>query len=518
MNPWSFLNDPANTSNQSIFSDATIKGIKDFFVDNVFGRGPGRAFRVGAVPYGVLPAIALSRWVPAAGENTVVPETLRRLLTYWQAAAAKLPAVTRASSDRNLDLIKVLSQKASSDSVFVRSSIGVQTATNTLSLLAIEGGIVLDTQKRLQDPILNALAHTDWAPARILEVTFLGNAYRYKGPLVTAAAPVGGKLDDPNNYIKKLADLQLPLSQIENQDTMPEAGPQPRPLLFLLLRHALLLQAVAIGRRLDPVPFGKIGSLELEIYDINESPTTVFQVLSATEVDSGLSRFERIKQETEYKFYAQAIRNLQDVPIRDLERMFTEGLDSLRAPPRRLGHGSRDTPAAFQERRQLRQELLRRLRVGRGRPAHDARVAHRRRFQRAGPARQRRLHPRPVDAPRERGCDHAQRAYGGEERPDEVRHRAPLRAGPTRAPAVRWHAQRAAARRAARLRVRARVARPRGTGHGRVHPRPAQALPAGREQVGQRSLRPRRPHRRPQRRRRQAAARGGGAHRPGPAV
>jgi hypothetical protein len=325
MNPWTFLSDPANNSNQAIFPDATTQKVKDFFVDNVIARGPGPAFRVGAVPYGVLPSIALSRWVPRTGENTVAPDTMRRLLPYWQAAAAKLPAVTRASADRNLDLMKVLSQKASSDSVFVRNSVGIQTVTTLFDLAALEQGVLLDAIKHIHDPILTSLGHLDWILSRILEVTFFGNAYRYKGALVTAT-PVNGKLDPNANYIKRLADPLLKVSDIATQDAMPEAGPagQPKPLLFLLLRAALLLQAVKIGRRLSPQAFANITRLELEFFIVVENPTTVIDVLSQA-IDTPF--FDTIKADPEYKFYAKAIANLQDLPVADLERMFTESLD-----------------------------------------------------------------------------------------------------------------------------------------------------------------------------------------------
>ncbi|HXU01335.1 MAG TPA: hypothetical protein VN903_10100, partial [Polyangia bacterium] len=325
MNPWVFLNDPATSGSQAVFSDATVDAMKKSFIDNVFGRGPGPAFRVGAVPYGVLPAIALSRWVPATGENTVAPDTMRRLISYWQSAAAALPAVTRASADPNTDLMKVLSQKASSDSVFVRNSVGVQTVTTLWDLDALEWGVLLDEMKRIQDPILNSLAHLDWIVSRVLEVTFFGNAYRYKGPLVTAN-PDGGKFASGANYLAKLASRDLKITDIDTQDSMPEAGPSPKPLLFLMLRHALLLQAVKIGRRISPQAFVNVTRLEVELFGfINESQLSVMDLLKQS--DSGTTFFDVIKDDPEYKFYAQAIKNLQDLPVRDLERMFTESLD-----------------------------------------------------------------------------------------------------------------------------------------------------------------------------------------------
>ena len=325
MNPWTAVTSPANTSSTAIFNSQTIAAVRTFFIDNVFGRGPGPAFRIGAVPYGVLPAIALSRWIPRAGENTVFPETLRRLLPYWQAAAVKLPAVTRASEDRNLDLMKVLSQKASSDSVFVRNSLGIQTVTNVMQLAALELAIAADTMKHISDPILTSLAHIDWAPARILELTFLGAAYRYKGPLVTSATPPGGKLDAASNYITKLASPTLTIGDIESQDTITEAGPAPKPLLFLMLRHALLLQVVSIGRRLRPQAFQAVSRLEPEVIVVNENPTTLFDVLKQS--DSGTNVFSIIKADPEYKFFTDALKILALQPIRDLERMFTETLD-----------------------------------------------------------------------------------------------------------------------------------------------------------------------------------------------
>jgi hypothetical protein len=322
MNPWAYLNLPSGGG--AIFSDDTIKKARAFFINHVIARGPAPAFRIGAVPYGVLPALSLSRWAPRTGEDPNFVNTLRRLLPHWQAAARTLPAVTRNSSNPKFDLVNVLRQKASSDTVNVRHSLGVEAVTNIFQLVFVELANLFAAQKRQTDPVLQSLGHADWARARVLGLTFLEAINRFAGALVTAT-PVEGKLGPGANYIARLADPGLTLAEIQSQDASLQGitMEQPRPLLYLLLRHALLLHAVGIGRRLNLSGFSGLGRVEHEMWSVvtGENRSNVFQVLG------GASVFDTIKADSEYKYFAYALSNLAAQSVRDLERMLTETLD-----------------------------------------------------------------------------------------------------------------------------------------------------------------------------------------------
>src|SRR5690606_20392202 len=58
------LSEPSGTSTRPAVSDSTEQAVRDFFRDNVYGRGPLPTLRVGDQPYGFLPASTgiTSRW------------------------------------------------------------------------------------------------------------------------------------------------------------------------------------------------------------------------------------------------------------------------------------------------------------------------------------------------------------------------------------------------------------------------------------------------------------------------
>jgi hypothetical protein len=343
MNSWAYLDTPSTYT--QIFSTEDVDAARTFFANYVWSQGPAPAFRIGAVPYGVLPALALSRWTPRDDENASFPATLRRLLPFWQTAAKKLHAVVPGTSEANVETMRVIAQKASSDGVFVRNSIGVQTATNLSQYFALPLEQMFATMKSLQGPILTALGHPEWAAARAMGLTFAENAWEYSGPLVTAD-PRGGKLvsavapDDPTapNYIALIGQRDVPLSSLKTQDDMPAAAPpgQPKPLLFLLLRHSLLLEAINIGRRTHPTEFSRLDRplLEFEHWGITVGSVNrenVFHILE-TDDEAGKSVFQRIQEGDNdtmrtYRTYAESLALLARTPVRELERLFTEVLD-----------------------------------------------------------------------------------------------------------------------------------------------------------------------------------------------
>jgi len=348
MNPPPYL----NGTGAAIFNEQTIADAKEFFVSSVAAEGPIPPFRIGAVPYGVLPAMSLSRMVPGFRENTIAIDVMRRLLPYWKnAAAASVPTVPRTSADRNTDLMKVLSQKSSSDGVFVRNSLGIQTVTNVFQLILQDVSAAFTALAQMANTVLGALKHTDWAGARIFELTFLSAISKYAGPLVTAHPQQGLLVSaianptqptDSLNYLAFLGNSALPLSAVNSQGGMLNAAPpnELTPLLYLLARHSLLLDVVDAARTRFPTLFGtKLIDVELFGIGATTDPASVFSLLSSTQPPNNLhTPFEQVVKnidasgkpilaDSPIQPVLDALAVLAPLPVSQLERAFTEALD-----------------------------------------------------------------------------------------------------------------------------------------------------------------------------------------------
>jgi hypothetical protein len=360
MNPPAFL----NGGGTPIFDEATFTNAKQFFLDNVSAQGPAPAFRVGAVPYGVLPAMSYSRMQPRSDESSDAMAVIQKLVPFWQQAAAGVPVVPGASGDRNTDLMTVLSQKSSSDGVYVRNSVGPDTVTNLYQFLLQDLAAYLTALTQVPNATLGALGHANWSAARIFQLMFSKSISQYAGPLVTAH-PQQGMLvsavtpefdkNDPTtfNYLWYLGDPSLKIELVQNQGAMTNAAPagELTPLLYLLARHSLLLEMIEAARSSSSADmqqvFGtptalKIFGLDFELWGITaaapgqsdiittftkkpstSSSATVFQMLQSNKDSAG--KFIDLSSRVSTMFFA--LKALSTLPVAELERVFTETLD-----------------------------------------------------------------------------------------------------------------------------------------------------------------------------------------------
>ena len=361
MNPGAAL---STSTTAAIFSDALIQNAKDFFTGYVSAQGPAPAFRVGAVPYGLLPAISYSRMTPQTGENSDAMEVIRKLVPIWQQAAAQVPVVPQNSSDRNTDLMTVLSQKSSSDGVYVRNSIGPDTITNLYQFLLQDLAAYFTALAQVPSTTLGAIGHNNWSAARIFELLFSATISQYAGPLVTAH-PLQGMLvsalnpvfnrNDPTtfNYLRKLGDTSLLYTDVQDQGTLKNVAPpgELTPLLYLIARHSLLLEIMAAARSststvltpvFSPPSLPKILEIDFELWgivttagqaDLTTLLTTqpsggggksVFQLVQSRGRDAQGIPFDGGER---YATIANELFDVSGLPVAELERVFTETLD-----------------------------------------------------------------------------------------------------------------------------------------------------------------------------------------------
>ena len=354
-----------------IFDDAAVASARAFFLNYVSAMGPAPVFRVGAVPYGVLPAISISRMAAKTGENGTAIQVMSRLLPYWRDAAAKVPKVPRNPPNPHIDLMRVISQKSRSDGAYVRNSVGVQAVTNIFQLAPAglrrvperprkdraSGGWIARSSRVERGADLRAHVHAFHHAARRPAhhgTSEAGKAgQRDPSPANPTDPPVNPT--DPLNYLAFLGSLQLPLAKVIRQEFMENVAPpgELTPLLYLMARHAMLLEMVDIGRRSPALSafFASKGHkrLDFELFNISvvaaaQAPNIMVDILSAAPpgapAGQGISVFTAIRDNKSYtspptlldptsQFFdlQLTLANLSELDVRDLERLLMETLD-----------------------------------------------------------------------------------------------------------------------------------------------------------------------------------------------
>jgi|GEM_PF-932922 len=198
---------------------------------------------------------------------------LRRLRRHWKQAGLNAPHVRRQSQDPDKDLLDVLATEASAREARVRSTLGGDLLLNLYhyrgtQFFAPAGFQSWDwsawEERRRQalDSVLQLLGFPAWDvsaakplwQARLGEIVFDRAAYRFRNPFVFDAAlpadrplpPLVSARGDYPNYIAWLAQLPPGVQGQRVVDTLRFAlahtSMEQPPLLFLVLRHALLLE------------------------------------------------------------------------------------------------------------------------------------------------------------------------------------------------------------------------------------------------------------------------------------
>lgn len=343
-------------------SDETIQALRAHLRDHVRGRGPYPAFRVGSVPYGLLPVSTLHDWVPdqRAKDDPIaaqLPGWAERLAKLWSGASP--PRVGR-SNDPDRDLVEALAQDASAQTVRIRRALGEDTTWNLMGFFGLEFGAWGSVQQRIAAQLLQAMGDLAWDP-RVLHLTFADTAPDFSGPLVQSQ-PLSETRPLVFNYVSWL--LTATLDDLKNQLAPPTTEPL-NALLYLMLRHALLAEYdrsalnVLIGRELA----GPAERLEPELVGIlplaaRVAPTAGGAALDASTAVRGTA-WDRLAtvvagvtgerglgawladpgsvNRTSLPLARTALQSMADyrgslaalegLPSKELERLFTETLD-----------------------------------------------------------------------------------------------------------------------------------------------------------------------------------------------
>ena len=318
------------------FGIEVVDAAREFFQNRLRARGPLPAFRVGAVPYGILPVSSLNGWVPDRETSSTehnLPDLLRHLLPYWLSAVSQAPHVGQ-TNDPDGDMARILAMEASAREVWVRSFAGKTLVANAIAMFGIlPQTIFLEVQALITANVLASLGHPEWI-VRAMELMNLKDATQFRYSFVTdkplsETAP----LPDAENYIAQLASART-----VDQILAGYNDKEPTALLYQLLRHALLRENERVvfntlvdyrltteNQRIEP---------ELKAVGTTREPAPTTWQRMATVVPAISSKFigdavlsERAGFNTAMTSYQEALAVLQELPTAELDRLLTETLD-----------------------------------------------------------------------------------------------------------------------------------------------------------------------------------------------
>jgi hypothetical protein len=325
-----------------VFDRGAVRQVQGFFVNDVRGRGPLPAFRVGNTPYGVLPVSSLRRWQPEGrvlGVDRELPAALRTLLDVWAARTAEVPHVGR-SADPDEDLLSVLGVHPSTREVRVRSVLGEDAQWNLFGLFGWGDAWTIwqDQGQQLTLRVLERVGHPEWRP-RIGRFNFNPTAWPFRYGLV-AEVPLSEREPLVPNYIDWIRTADVPA--LRAQSVPP---PVPVSLLYRLLRHGALLEyhatafelhliyasvTLADGRepelldRAAPPPRpGRMARLERPLPQVSgRAPLQQF-----IHDPANRALLESLVPDDPVTGFRDALAVLAPVPTAELERLMTETLD-----------------------------------------------------------------------------------------------------------------------------------------------------------------------------------------------
>jgi hypothetical protein len=343
-----------------VFKDGAAEGTREFFLRHVIGGGVVPAMRIGAQPYGILPASALSRleWPDRdAGEDIVSGPLYRVLDTVrqdWTGLVDQVARVGGPAGDPHQTLLDVLALHPGSVEWSQRYAESLTTLLNRLNLQGFASWmtqILLAAQRTAARQLLVHHGYTGTAPP-ILDHVFSGRQNLLSGGVVdglppSETAPLRPSTVDDQNYLAWLAvAARGSLDRLYEQAGFVDDRP-PASLLYLLARHALQLGYHEAGVRLyqagdlytpEQARAARIDRPILHISAGNSLSESRYQPLFAAappitghpnrRVADHITMTLGSPPSAELAAQLDALDKLENVPTAQLERAFADHIDT----------------------------------------------------------------------------------------------------------------------------------------------------------------------------------------------
>ena len=349
--------------------DRFVALTRQFFSSQVSGRGPLPTIRIGRQPYGILPTSASARWktagMPVANADETdflnkVADVLQTLRTQWTPLTSKVSYIGNGGDPAKV-LLDVLALQPGSaafrarpglpfDAIAQNTDLSGGTTPPFLLLKFGEASFKTALAQRATQ-VRNFLQSKGASKARLDQLAFLPDTDTFlldAKNLVDPAAPasetrpltpfdkVSGK-----NYLDWLYDAET-VAQLEQQDFGASAKP-PTALLYLMLRHALLLDLVTQARaifekngspKIDKTWFSKTylnfekGTLDLTAWILLHTKHADLPSGATRSLGDFLLR-QNLSGERPIPNFVKPLHQLRTLPTARLERLLTEHLDLL---------------------------------------------------------------------------------------------------------------------------------------------------------------------------------------------
>lgn len=213
-----------------------LDSVREHWIDNVRGRGPLPAIRLGRQPYGVLPLVATdASWQPVLGgfiENSLVPFIHQSVRPYWNAAQTSVATI--ANRPLEVALPEILGTDAVLRSLRVRPALTPEMTFETASALVLPDLGQHSTQHQVSKTV-NLVSGVEWG--EVGDSDLLGKNTR------TLALPLVHETDQA--YI---ANLLAPAPHAQS----------PASVLQVLLEHAIEVERHGRDKLFDPAHAGLV--------------------------------------------------------------------------------------------------------------------------------------------------------------------------------------------------------------------------------------------------------------------
>lgn len=346
-----------------VFDDTTVSSARWFFTNHVRGRGALPALRIGGQPYGVLPTTAFSRLpAPSGAPSTVARDSrhafmgkllllLREIDDDWRAMSAGAAHVG-AAGDAHQTLLDIVGLHPGSAEYHWRHSESLTELYNIINLW----GFGPDFWQALTEVALEAagagllarLGYEGVLP-EILQHAFMADAGRIDNLIddrpLSEVDPVRAYTDDGRNYIEWLIDAASTSLDTLRTEQGFSGNRSPQMLLYLYLRHALLLGYYDTSYELHkhaefsakelaamkPEPVfihvdenpGESESRYAALYKTEPSITNSASLL----INEYIAENLHLAEAAGLADQLDALRILADTPTAELERTFAEHVD-----------------------------------------------------------------------------------------------------------------------------------------------------------------------------------------------
>lgn len=241
-----------------IFSDTAVANTRWFFTSYVSGRGSVPAIRIGEQPYGILPTTAFSRMNWSGTKSFQAPtdqllflqqlwQILRKIDVDWTTLSAQPSYVGKAGDAQQL-LLDIIGLHPASVEFYSRYSESVSELYNIVNLWASGPDFWNSlTALNLEAGATQLLAKLGYAGTQpdILKQVFRSDSAQITTIIddvpLSETTPIRSYTDDNRNYIQWLIDAARTSLDALYQEQGFTGNRTPQALLYLFLRHALML-------------------------------------------------------------------------------------------------------------------------------------------------------------------------------------------------------------------------------------------------------------------------------------